>query len=501
MNSIDNKTYVLTSDTTITAGTNLISTAGNLSLPTTSGTTAGTIQINGAVVLRQNDAVTTTIFLGGAGAASTACQYGTGVGYQAMGQLTASMDYMKCVGYRARYTATFNSTYATYIGAQAGGTGGKYSTCIGYNAGSNSANNSHNVYINNVGASEEHVIRIGTYGSGENQQNLAYIAGVVHGSNGLVADTGDIVATSGNLKLPTTSSTVGQIQINSVRWLHSYGNANNVFVGSGAGNFTCTSAGNNTGVGYQSLQALSSGAGNSGIGLWALYSVTTGSYNSGCSYQCMLGVTTGSYNTAYGHGGIVSTYAQGSGSLWASNAVSNIAIGHLGVNGDNYVTRIGTPQSAGFPNYQTSCYIAGIYGVTPGGTKNIALIDSNGQLGSTATLAQSYLTNGMTWNNSTSTPVTAAVNNEYTINTASGLTTINLPATYAVNDRIKIVGSGVDGWTLVAASGDYIHHDTLTTSAGGSLSSTNRYNCVEIVCNVANAEWVVVNANGTLTVA
>lgn len=69
--------------------------------------------------------------------------------------------------------------------------------------------------------------------------------------------TGDLTITTGNLKLPTTSATVGQIMLNAVPWFHGYGTAN-IFVGQNAGNltFTTSSAINNTAVGYYALNAI-----------------------------------------------------------------------------------------------------------------------------------------------------------------------------------------------------------------------------------------------------
>jgi len=573
----------------ITATTGDVSiTAGNLLLPTTNSTTAGSVKINGNIVLRNNDAITTTIFVGGAGAASTACSCGTGVGYQAMGQLTASMDYMTCVGYRAGYTAAFNSGYATYLGAQAGGTGGKFSTCIGYNAGSSSENNSHNVYINNVGAAEEHVIRIGTYGSGENQQNLAYIAGVLHGTNGLTADTGDITATSGNLKLPTSTSTVGQIQINSVRHFHNYGS--NLFIGSNAGNFTATSA-NSVAIGTESGAIIKAAAGSTFLGYQAGKNCYDGRYSTYIGYQAGLG---NNYNNSGTGFDIYNTFiGAGCGSVGSDNgnatthtAVGGLAFQKLGQNssggvfigykagyvirgnhggntfvgtnsgyqmsglgypsqsgvsyntligcnaGKNYVTgtasniclgfdvtgpdtesnviRIGTGTDAtlrsgqiyiGTSGTHTASYIMGIYGVTPGGTQNIALVDSNGQFGSVATLPPS-LGGAMTWTEVTGTTQVAAVDNGYITNNVA-LVTVTLPATATVGQKIAITGKGAGLWQLAQNAGQTIHFigsDT-TTGVTGYLAATVRYDCVEVQCITANTDWVVIRSSGNITIA
>lgn len=333
----------------------------------------------------------------------------------------------------------------------------------------------------------------------------------------------DLISTAGHLSLPATSYqfTQGVVKIGGYKAVHMLGGNTNIWVGDEVANSrgtgfyqTCTY---NTGVGYSALGEIwVSSSYNTAIGANALATAgdPSGSEsitgNTCVGYNSMGGTNgSNSYNTCIGYntlaGNVPSNYAVAIGynagsSVGASGSQGNSCIYILNAGGnENNKIRIGTQGTGN--GQQDACYIAGIYGVTPGGTKNVALIDSNGQLGSSATLAQSFLVNGLTWNAPTTTPVTAAVNNEYTIKTASGLTTINLPATAAVNTRIKIVGYGVDGWTLVAAAGDYIHFGSLDTTAGGSLSSTSRYDCVEVVCAVADAEWVVCSSVGTLTVA
>lgn len=98
---------------------------------------------------------------------------------------------------------------------------------------------------------------------------------------------------------------------------------------------------------------------------------------------------------------------------------------------------------------------------------------------------------------------TATVNYAYTINhaTPANLLTLTLPATAAVGDRVEIVGNTAGMWKLVAAGGDTIKLGGATTSAGGYLAATTRYDCVEVVCTVADTTWVVCSATGNLTIA
>lgn len=74
-----------------------------------------------------------------------------------------------------------------------------------------------------------------------------------NGSGNLVVTSGNVSLTAGNLALPTTTSTVGQVTINSNRFLHNFGTANNTFVGSLSGNLTNTGS-RLTALGASSLQ-------------------------------------------------------------------------------------------------------------------------------------------------------------------------------------------------------------------------------------------------------
>lgn len=427
-------------------------------------------------------------------------------------------------------------------------------------------------------------------------------------SGNLTVVSGDSVITAGNITLPTTNAggTQGVLQINSVRWIHvGSNNTDCIFIGNNAGKIAPTNtqvgliaigseaAANvdnstisaNIAIGYQALKA-TSGTGNVArtvaIGHQALavantntdscvvighqaYSASTGR-PLGCiaiGYQALsnAGINNESnYNIAIGH--------QAGTSLTTTDG-NNILISNAGTAGDNNKIRIGTDGSGN--KQQNSCYIAGIYGVTPAGTLNAALIDSNGQFGSVASLGianggtgaatltdhgvllgsgtaaitatavgatgeifvgvtgadATWLTAGdankvltahgagsaVTWETpsggtwltkaNATADATATVNYAYTINhaTPANLLTITLPATAAVGDRVEIVGNTVGMWKLVAAAGDTIKILSSTTSAGGYLLATTQYDCVEVVCTVADTTWVVCKSMGNLTVA
>jgi Chaperone of endosialidase len=226
--------------------------------------------------------------------------------------------------------------------------------------------------------------------------NINATAGSMSAGTTVTAGT-NLVSTAGNLKLPSTTATVGQITLNAIPYFHSYGAINNLFVGYNAGNLTLTgaNASNNTAIGYQSLVSLvgtnaGNGAHNTAVGSGSLSAITDGiacsalGYNAGLSttgdYNTFIGYaagenvtsggantcigaqsgegsfTTGSYNTFLGHS---------SGRAYATGDSSNIVIGYGagGTGGQSNQLFIGNGTGTGNGNIKAgSANISGIYG-------------------------------------------------------------------------------------------------------------------------------------------
>jgi hypothetical protein len=105
------------------------------------------------------------------------------------------------------------------------------------------------------------------------------------------------------------------------------------------------------------------------------------------------------------------------------------------------------------------------------------------------------------WAEVTGTTQTAAINSGYILNNA-GLVTVTLPAAAAVGDIIQLAGKGAGLWRLAQNASGIVHFGSAntTTGTGGSLTATNRYDCLNLVCIVANNEWVVTSSVGNFTV-
>ena len=180
---------------------------------------------------------------------------------------------------------------------------------------------------------------------------------------------------------------------------------------------TDSNSGNNTAVGYQSLQANTDGTGNTANGYQALeansvgiantasgtqslQANTTGHGNTASGFQALEANTTGQGNTAVGFQALsgnligVNNTAVGSNTLLAATGNYNTALGvnagsNLGAGSNNIlIGNPGTPDD-GMGNavirigyLQSQTFIDGIRGKTTGNADAVpVVIDSNGQLG------------------------------------------------------------------------------------------------------------------------
>jgi hypothetical protein len=613
----------IASTTTNTAGTNLISTAGDLLLPASNGaTTQGSIRLNNICFLTSGWTTDNVLIGYEAGLPSnTTHSRGTfigyragkfaainswptngggtdnvGVGYNAMGlggggggnanvsNNTAVGSYAlaysawnsgnnTAVGYKAGYTGGKDVSGNTFVGYQAGMNfnytfGGKC-TAVGYRAGENwnNAGAGYNIALGEsvLGvAGEANVMRLGcpfitsygittTYVAGIYNTAVGATAGVVlsdssHQLGGLAGAantiliggtkpsftgsptvsgtiTGnaisstttvtagtDLISTAGNLKLPTSSSTVGQIQINSKRWLHAIGHEENVYVGNLAGNVAgggkyntivgsqsgqaLTNAGggsegnSNVILGHSSLNSATSGMLNCVTGTYGLRNVTSGNMNLalGC-YTIGQALITGNYNVLIGHSDhSVGAVYYGAGYGYTGAESSNICIGASGTAGESNKIRIGTQGNGNCQ--QDALYIAGAYGVTPAGTLNIALVDSNGQFGSVVSLAvaqggtgaNSLTDHGILLGSGTGaiTPLGVASDGQLaigstgadpvlaTITAGANVTVTNGAGSITVASSINTVNDQTDSYQLVA--GDAGKFITMTKGSANTLT-------------------------------
>lgn len=144
-----------------------------------------------------------------------------------------------------------------------------------------------------------------------------------------------------------------------------------------------TSGQNCTAIGSQCLTANTIGQQNTGVGSQCLMNNTTAGNCVGLGFQALASNTIGNLNTGIGYAALASLSGAGNnniglgysaGSSITGAQSNNICIGSTGSASDSNIIRLGTPAT------QTSCYIAGIDGVTVA-SGTAVLVNSSGQLG------------------------------------------------------------------------------------------------------------------------
>jgi hypothetical protein len=120
-----------------------------------------------------------------------------------------------------------------------------------------------------------------------------------------------------------------------------------------------------------------------------------------------------------------------------------------------------------------------------------------------ASLAINVATGGFAVVDQTTSSATLAVQTMYMTDNGASLVTYTLPATAPLGSTIRIVGSSAGGWRIAQNANQKIRLTTqvTTTGTGGSLSSSNANDCVELIASTGGAStvWTVASFAGSLT--
>lgn len=133
-----------------------------------------------------------------------------------------------------------------------------------------------------------------------------------------------------------------------------------------------------------------------------------------------------------------------------------------------------------------------IANITPG--VGISIANGPGSITITA------LAGGFAWTEVPAPGVTMTINSGYIANDVV-LVTLTLPAIAAQGSIIRVVGKGAGGWSIAQNAGQVIHFGAFDTTpgVGGSLSSNQQYDCVELLCTTADTDFTVMSVMGNLT--
>lgn len=118
----------------------------------------------------------------------------------------------------------------------------------------------------------------------------------------------------------------------------------------------------------------------------------------------------------------------------------------------------------------------------------ITIVNAPGSI----TISSSGGGGGITWTEVTGTSDIMTENTGWITNNA-GLVTLTLPTTAAIGTALSIVGKGAGGWIIGQLTGQNIQVGNVSTTVGfpGSISSSNRFDSVNLICTTADTTWTV----------
>lgn len=106
------------------------------------------------------------------------------------------------------------------------------------------------------------------------------------------------------------------------------------------------------------------------------------------------------------------------------------------------------------------------------------------------------------WINVTTPTQVMSPNTSYICNCTTSLIAFILPTVATIGEEFQIVGNSSHGWDILQNASQVINFGNVSTSVGGAgtIASTLQYDCITLVCTVANTTFVVYDAIGNLTV-
>lgn len=111
---------------------------------------------------------------------------------------------------------------------------------------------------------------------------------------------------------------------------------------------------------------------------------------------------------------------------------------------------------------------------------------------------------GLESENVTTTTKTISVGKKY-VSTSDGSTRLEytLPSVASIGDGFAIIGKVDAGWKICQNSGQTIHQGSSSSEPGedGYLLGYEQYSCAELICVVANTEFVIEDSEGVLFIA
>ena len=167
-----------------------------------------------------------------------------------------------------------------------------------------------------------------------------------------------------------------------------------------------------------------------------------------------------------------------------------------GLTGANSATLVTT--ASGVPSMTSSMTNGQVLIGSTGGTPTPATLTAGSGISisnGAGSITISGTGSGIGWTEVTGTSQTMTADSGWITNNA-GLVTLTLPTTAAVGTAISVIGKGAGGWTIAQNAGQNVQIGNVssTVGTGGSISSSNRYDSLDLICTTANTTWTTLGA-------
>jgi hypothetical protein len=106
------------------------------------------------------------------------------------------------------------------------------------------------------------------------------------------------------------------------------------------------------------------------------------------------------------------------------------------------------------------------------------------------------------WIDVITSTVTMVPDKSYVCDNGATLITFTLPTVAGFGTLLEVSGKSAGGWTIAQNALQSINfgNDTTTVGVGGSLSSSNPFDYVKLVCVAENTTWNVIGSIGNITI-
>ena len=268
---------------------------------------------------------------------------------------------------------------------------------------------------------------------------------------------------------------------------------------------------------------------NTKLGAQTQYGVVIGGGGAGSNLQALAAGTAtqllqsggAAANPAYSTFTFPTTTAQGD--LLFSSAANTVIALAKSTDATRYLGNTGADNSPAWSQIALSTGVTGTLPVANGGSGQTTYTDGQILIGNTSgnTLAKATLSagagigitngngtitiaataSGMGYEEVTDVSKQAVVDVVYTLNNA-GLVTITLPDTAAEGSTIGFIGKGAGLFKIAINAGETVYcvSQSTTEGIGGSLTSTEQYASIYLVCTEENVGWVATSISGNFTI-